>query len=143
MHLLNTYLTEGDKDHHCFISKSFVPLRSRIFFHKFLNRQTFDNKTSSVSEIENRAYKHSAGGLRPGDSLDRAHKKIRILGQRRYRSNARKTAKELFPSLRMMSGWSWVFLMVLLLMLRNCYWNSTQPHKNTMSWLLKKVPSTG
>ena len=79
-----------------FVSKSFVPLRSRIFFHEFLNRQTFDNKTSSVSEIENRAYKLSAGGLRPGDSLDWAHTKISVLGQRRYRTNARKTANDLF-----------------------------------------------
>jgi hypothetical protein len=62
-----------------FVSKSFVPQRSRLFFHEFVDRQTFDNRTSSVSEIENRAYKHSAGGLRPGDALDKAHEKISIL----------------------------------------------------------------
>ena len=82
LHLLGTYLNEKDNQHHGwmggplkeavanFVSNSFVPLRSCLFFHEFIDHPMFDNMASLVAELENRAFKHSAGGIRPRDSLD-------------------------------------------------------------------------
>ena len=78
-----------------FVSNSFVLLRSCLFFYEFIDHPMFDNMTSLVTDIENRAFKHSAGGIRPGDSLDKTHKNLSVLGTRRLKANARRTANEL------------------------------------------------